>query len=221
MINLTNSSATPGKKRQYYSTGNKIINSCSGYDTVRLVFQLVGDGVAWSGSSCLWLAHLPHAWPHAADFGGYCLVNGILTLVAAFRRARDQARWWALALEGVASLVAGGVTLFWPGLTSLALLYVVAAWALITGLLQIGTAIRLRKQITGEWVLIASGLMSVVFGLFLVFMPLTGALVVAWWIGAYAFAFGILLVILAFRLRRRTARPASAHAMGPERPATL
>jgi len=154
-------------------------------------------------------------------FGGYCLVNGILTLIAAFRRARDQPRWWALALEGVASLVAGGVTLFWPGLTSLALLYVVAAWAIITGLLQIGTAIRLRKQITGEWVLIASGLMSVVFGLFLVFMPLTGALVVAWWIGAYAFAFGILLAILAFRLRRRTARPASAHAMGPERPATL
>ena len=154
-------------------------------------------------------------------FGGYCLVNGVLTLVAAFRRARDRPRWWALALEGVASLVAGMVTLFWPGLTSLALLYVVAAWAIITGLLQIGTAIRLRKQIMGEWVLVASGLMSVAFGLFLVFMPLTGALVVAWWIGAYAFAFGILLVILAFRLRRRAARPAAVHTMSTERPATL
>lgn len=73
-------------------------------------------------------------------FGGYCIVAGILTLLAAFRRGRAQRRWWELVLEGAASIVAGVLTLVWPGLTLLGLLYVAAVWAIVTGLLQIGTA---------------------------------------------------------------------------------
>ncbi|WP_375433964.1 HdeD family acid-resistance protein [uncultured Hymenobacter sp.] len=141
-------------------------------------------------------------------FGGYYFINGVLTLVAAFRGGRHQPRWWSLAVEGVASLLAGIITLLWPGVTSLALLYVVAAWAIITGVLQIATGIRLRKQITNEWVLIVGGLLSVGFGILLLLVPVAGAVVVAWWVGCYAFAFGILLSVLAFRLRRQTtARP--------------
>lgn len=143
-------------------------------------------------------------------FGGYCLVNGILTLVAAFRGGRNQPRWWALAVEGVASLLAGIITLVWPNVTSLALLYVVAAWAIISGAMQIGTGIRLRKQINNEWVLIVGGLLSIGFGVLLLLVPVAGAVVVAWWVGSYAFAFGILLSVLAFRLRRQAASaPAS------------
>jgi uncharacterized membrane protein HdeD (DUF308 family) len=137
--------------------------------------------------------------------GGYCLINGVLTLVAAFRRGRNQPRWWSLAVEGVANLLTGLIILAWPGLTSLALLYVVAAWAIVTGMMQIGTGIRLRKQLTNEWVLIVGGLLSIGLGLLFLFVPVAGALVMAWWVGSYAFAFGILLGVLAFRLRRRAA----------------
>lgn len=143
-------------------------------------------------------------------FGGYCLVNGVLTLIAAFRGGRGQPRWWALAVEGIASLLAGTITLLWPGVTSLALLYVVAAWAILTGALQIGTGIRLRKQISNEWVLIVGGLLSIGFGLLFLAMPAAGAVVVAWWVGSYAFAFGILLSVLAFRLRRQATAAASS-----------
>lgn len=135
-------------------------------------------------------------------FGGYCVVAGILTLVAAFRRGRAQPRWWALVLEGVASLAAGVLTLVWPGLTLLGLLSVAALWATVTGLLQIGTAIRLRKQLTGEWELVLNGLLSVAFGALVLFWPGAGALAVAWWVGAYLFTTGIVLAIVAFRLRR-------------------
>jgi len=135
-------------------------------------------------------------------FGIYCLVNGLLTLLTAFRRNRSQPRWWALALEGVASLLAGIATLAWPGITWVVLLALAALWAIVTGGLQVATAIRLRQQITGEWALIVSGLLSIIFGVLLWLAPLTGTLVLSWWLGAYAFAFGIMLSVLAFRLRR-------------------
>jgi len=144
-------------------------------------------------------------------FGGYCIVGGLLTLVAAFRRGRAQPRWWALVLEGAASVVAGVLTLVWPGLTLLGLLYVVALWATVTGLLQIGTAVRLRKHITGEWALVLSGILSVAFGVLVLFWPSAGALAVSWWVGSYLFTAGIVLAIVAFRLRRQAghAHPAA------------
>lgn len=135
-------------------------------------------------------------------FGIYCLVNGLLTLFTAFRRGRSQPRWWALALEGGASLLAGVATLVWPGITWVVLLSLAALWAIVTGGLQVATAIRLRKQLTGEWTLIMSGLLSIAFGVLLWLAPLTGTLVLNWWLSAYAFAFGIMLSVLAFRLRR-------------------
>lgn len=135
-------------------------------------------------------------------FGGYCIVSGILALVTAFRRGRTQPRWWTLVLEGAASIVAGVLTLVWPGRTLLGLLFVAAVWAIVTGLLQIGTAVRLRKQITGEWLLLLSGALSVAFGAVVVVWPGAAALAVSWWVGSYLFAAGIVLAILAFRLRR-------------------
>ena len=152
-------------------------------------------------------------------FGTYCLISGLLTLIAAFRSGKGQPRWWALALEGGASTLAGVFVLGWPGFSSLALLHLVALWAIVSGGLQIVTAIRLRKQITGEWVLMLGGLLSVGFGVLLVLMPIVGALAIAWWIGSYAFVVGILLAILAFRLRphssgvgsRQSQLPATGH----------
>lgn len=135
-------------------------------------------------------------------FGVYCLFNGVLTLVAAFRRSRHQPRWWALVLEGITSLLAGGLALVWPGITLLLVLSLIAFWAIVTGGLQMVTAVRLRKQLQGEWMLFGSGLLSVVFGVLLLLAPVTGVLVVSWWVGGYAFVAGIMLCVLAFRLRR-------------------
>src|SRR5215212_9659619 len=114
--------------------------------------------------------------------------------------------WWVLALRGLAAIVfgvlAGLVAAFWPGLTALALLYFIAAWAIVSGILEIVGAIRLRQEIEGEWALGLSGVLSVLFGVLLAAIPApAGLLSLVWLIGAYALAFGVFLLVLAFRLR--------------------
>jgi uncharacterized membrane protein HdeD (DUF308 family) len=106
-----------------------------------------------------------------------------------------------LLLEGLVSIAAGLVTFFWPGLTALVLLYVVAAWALVTGVLEIVVAVSLRKRIRGEWWLALSGILSVITGGLMMWAPDAGALALVLWIGAYAVVFGALLIGLALRLR--------------------
>ena len=94
------------------------------------------------------------------------------------------------------------MTFFWPGITTIALLMVIAAWAIVTGVFAIAAAIRLRKQIQGEWLLGLSGALSVLFGLALIAFPLAGALTIAWLLGAYALALGVVLIVLGIRLRK-------------------
>jgi uncharacterized membrane protein HdeD (DUF308 family) len=140
-------------------------------------------------------------------FGAYALVDGVLSIATAVRR-RGADRWWLLLVEGIAGVLAGLVTFFWPAITAIVLLYLIAAWALVTGVLEIAAAIRLRKAITGEWLLALSGVASVILGVLLMIAPGPGALAVVIWIGAYAFVFGALLIGLSFRLRSlRTPRP--------------
>ena len=135
-------------------------------------------------------------------FGAYAIVEGVFNIIAAARsRSGEGPRWWLL-LEGLVSIAAGIVTFAWPGLTALVLVYVIAAWAMVTGVLEIIAAVRVRKQITGEVWWILSGILSVVFGVLLMIAPGAGALALVLWIGAYAVIFGALLVGLAFRLRR-------------------
>ncbi len=134
-------------------------------------------------------------------FGAYALVDGALSIVAAIARPGATDRRWLLALEGLAGVAAGLVAFFWPGITALVLLYVIAAWALVTGVLEIVAAIRLRREIQGEWALLLSGVLSVLFGLLLGFFPRAGVRAVLWVIASYAIVFGILMVIHAFRLR--------------------
>jgi uncharacterized membrane protein HdeD (DUF308 family) len=136
-----------------------------------------------------------------ALFGAYALVDGIFALVAAVRAAERHQRWGPLLLEGVSGIVVGVLTFAWPGVTALILLYFIAAWAILTGLFALMGAVRLRREIDGEWLLGLTGLLSVVFGLLLVAFPGAGALTVVWLIGTYALIFGVLLVWLALRLR--------------------
>jgi len=134
-------------------------------------------------------------------FGAYALVDGVFNIVAALRDARGDRGWWALLLSGVAGVVAGLIAFAAPAFTALVLLYMIAAWALVTGALEIATAIRLRRHITGEWLMALNGALSIVFGGLVMVAPVVGALALVLLVGAYAFVSGLLLVALGFRLR--------------------
>jgi uncharacterized membrane protein HdeD (DUF308 family) len=134
-------------------------------------------------------------------FGAYALVDGVFAVVGVFGGTRGGTPRWLLLLEGVVSILAGIIAFVFPGLTAIALLYLVAAWAVITGLAEIATAIRLRQEIRGEWALILGGILSVLFGLILAVLPGVGILSLIWLVGAYAVAFGVLLLVSAFRVR--------------------
>src|SRR5262245_37791383 len=109
-------------------------------------------------------------------FGAYAFVNGVLAVASTLRRRGETDHWGMMLLEGIVGIGAGLVTLFWPGLTALALLYVIAAWALVTGAFEIATAIRLRKVLHDEWLLVLGGLASIGLGVLLVAFPRTGVL---------------------------------------------
>jgi uncharacterized membrane protein HdeD (DUF308 family) len=136
-------------------------------------------------------------------FGAYALVDGVFSIVGVFGGTRGGTPRWLLFVEGVVSILAGLIAFVFPGLTAVALLYLIAAWAVITGISEIATAIRLRQEIQGEWALILGGIASVLFGLILAVLPAVGILSLIWLIGAYAVAFGILLLITALRVRGR------------------
>jgi uncharacterized membrane protein HdeD (DUF308 family) len=136
-------------------------------------------------------------------FGAYALVDGVLALVTAFSRAgRATGRRPWLIVEGVLGIAAGVVTFVWPQITAVALLALIAAWAVLTGVIEIIAAVRLRRELQGEWLLALSGALSVLFGVLIVLWPGAGALAVVWLIGVYAIVFAITLLMLAFRLRR-------------------
>jgi len=134
-------------------------------------------------------------------FGIYAIADGLLAVWMAIAGRADNEQWWVVLLWGLVGIGAGILTFLVPQLTALALLFYIAIWAVATGMLQIVMAIRLRREIRGEWVLILAGLASVAFGVLLVANPGAGALAVLWLIGAYAIAFGVLLVVLAFKAR--------------------
>ena len=131
-------------------------------------------------------------------FGAYALLDGVFNILASFRA---RAQHWALLIEGLIGIAAGVLTFAWPGITAMVLLYVIAFWAIFTGVMEVIAGIRLREVIEHEWWLILMGIASLLFGLLILIAPGTGALAIVIWIGAYALIFGIMLLALAFRLR--------------------
>ncbi len=134
-------------------------------------------------------------------FGAYALVDGVFAAWAGLAHINESPHWWVFVLEGLVGVAAGVATFLWPGATGLVLLYLIAAWAIITGFLEIAAAVRLRRLIQNEWVLGLSGLVSLALGVLLVLQPRVGAVALVWTIGAYAIIFGILFIVLGFRLR--------------------
>jgi uncharacterized membrane protein HdeD (DUF308 family) len=134
-------------------------------------------------------------------FGLYALIDGVTNLILGLTRTRTHGRSWAHALQGVAGIVAGILTFLWPGVTALVLVLFIGAWAIVTGGFEIAAAIRLRRVIKGEWLLALSGILSIVFGVLIFAFPGAGAVGIAWILGIYAAAAGMVLIALGLRLR--------------------
>ncbi|KTT25123.1 membrane protein [Pseudacidovorax intermedius] len=135
-------------------------------------------------------------------WGAYALVDGVFALMAGFKMRHEGRPLWAVVLLGLLGVAAGIVALVWPGMTALTLVMVIGAWAVVGGVFQIATAIRLRREIEGEWAYVLSGALSVLFGLALLVAPGAGAVAMAWLIGGFALAYGVLMLVLAFRVRK-------------------
>jgi uncharacterized membrane protein HdeD (DUF308 family) len=172
---------------------------------------IVGDwrGIALRGVAAVVFGLLTLIWPGLTLtalvylFGAYALVDGVFTIGAVIAQAPEtRGRRVILVLQGLLGVAAGIVTFVWPDITALALLYVIAAWAIVTGVLEIVAAIQLRAELHNEWLLVLGGVASVIFGILLLITPGPGALVITWLIGWYALFFGVVMLGLAWRLHR-------------------
>jgi uncharacterized membrane protein HdeD (DUF308 family) len=143
-------------------------------------------------------------------FSAYVLVDGIVGITSAVRAMHRRDQWGLLVLEGIINILVGIGAFLWPGLTVLAFVLLVAAWALVTGGLMAAASFRLNLDHGRVWLLLG-GLLSVAFGVLLIITPVIGAAVLTWWMGAYALAFGIALVIFSFKLRARQDERARPH----------
>ena len=163
--------------------------------------------LALRGVAAVLFGILVFVWPGASLavlvllFGAYAFLDGIFALAATAKASAEGRRAWPVLAEGLAGIAAGLVAVIWPGITTLVLLYVIAAWAVITGVFEILAAVRLRAEIRNEWLLGVGGLASAAFGAFLFLAPGAGMLAVLWLIGGYAVCFGVVLLALAVRVR--------------------
>ena len=138
-------------------------------------------------------------------FGAYVFVDGVLGVYSAIKSRNESRHWWMVLLWGLTGVVFGVLTVINPAITALVLTIYIGVWALMTGVLQIVAALRLRKEIDGEWILVLGGLLSVLFGIFVLAQPGAGLMAMLWVLATYAVIFGVLMVILAFKIKKVTA----------------
>jgi uncharacterized membrane protein HdeD (DUF308 family) len=155
-----------------------------------LIFGILA--VALPGIAIFWLVVL---------FAAYMLIDGVFAIVAGIRAARHHVRWWPFALEGVADIAAGLIAVIWPTISAIVLVYLVAIWAIVTGVFMVSAGFAPGRP-HGAWLLVLSGALSVLLGIVFIGWPGAGVLAIGLWIGIYAIAFGIVLLVFAFRLRR-------------------
>jgi uncharacterized membrane protein HdeD (DUF308 family) len=143
-------------------------------------------------------------------FSAYAFADGVFAIIASVRAARQHDKWGLLVFEGIVNIFAAIIAFLWPGITVLIFVLLVGTWAVLSGGLMLSAALRLDSD-HGRWWLALGGLASVIYGALLIFAPFAGALVLTWWLGAYAIVFGFALIAAAIKLRaRRGDRPGSA-----------
>jgi uncharacterized membrane protein HdeD (DUF308 family) len=157
---------------------------------------------AWPGATLMVLVTL---------YGVYAAIDGGLAIAAAFRGGTVMPRWW-LVLVGIISLGAAIAAFAYPGMTAMLLVMFIGAWGVARGVFEIIGAIQIRKEIEGEWILILHGVVSIIFGLLLLLRPGEGALALIWLIASYAIFVGLLLVMLAFKLKKHAPKAEAAPA---------
>lgn len=159
------------------------------------------------GIAALLFAALALLWPGLTLgillvlFASFAILEGSLAIIGAVKAVTEQRRWGALAFEGLTSVVVGLVVFVWPGISAVTLTYLIAFWAIVTGIFELAVAMRMRRVVKGEWIMALGGFMSLVFGFMVAARPGTGALAIVWILGAYAALFGLLLIGLGLRLR--------------------
>jgi len=134
-------------------------------------------------------------------FFAYAMIDGLVGIAGAVRAAEQHERWGSLLVDGLVDIAAAVIAVGWRGISNLSLLYVIAAWAIGSGASEIAAALRLRKSGLGDWLLVSSGIASFLLGILLIALSLATPLSIAYWLGAYAFVFGALLIALGLRLR--------------------
>lgn len=178
---------------------------------------------ALRGVAAIAFGCLAFAWPGltlqilVSLFGAFAFIDGMMSIVSAIRSRGEHL--WGLLLEGALGVVAGIGVLSWPGITAVLLVYVIAAWAVVTGALEVYSAVRLRKVIQDEWAWIIGGVLSLGFGIAMIITPGAGALALVWLIGIYAVFFGITLLVLAWRLHKLGAEREHRGGQSVQRPA--
>jgi uncharacterized membrane protein HdeD (DUF308 family) len=151
-------------------------------------------------------------------FAAYTLVDGVFGIVSAVRAARQHERWGFLLFEGIIDIITAAVAFLWPGITVVAFVLLVAVWAILTGAMMLAAAFRLDID-DGRWWLVFAGLVSLIYGVLLVVAPMIGAVVLTWWLGAYALVFGVSLLVL-LALGCGLVRTSNSVARLPRRPST-
>ena len=163
--------------------------------------------VVLRGVAAIIFGILAFAWPGITlltlvlFWGAFALVDGVLAIIAAVKGGNPMPRWW-LAIVGLAGIAAGALTFLMPGLTALVLVTFIAVWAIVLGVMEIIGAIKLHKEIQGEWLLILNGAISVLFGIVLLWRPVTGAIALVWIIGAYAIILGVIYVMFGLKMKK-------------------
>lgn len=135
-------------------------------------------------------------------FAAYAFTDGVFAIAAAVMAAKGHERWGLLILEGLVDIAAGVTAVMWPGLTVIVFVTLVAFWALLSGGLLLAASFKVDAD-HGRWWMALGAVVSILYGVALIIAPLVGAVVLTWWIGAYAIVFGITMLILAFRLRSK------------------
>ena len=136
-------------------------------------------------------------WALVILFAAYAIIEGAAMIVF----GRKLGNWFWYALAGIVSCAAGVIAIAWPGITAMALLWVIGAWAILSGIFQVMAGWNIRKEVEGEWILFVGGALSILFGLMLFVRPGAGALSVVWLIGTFMILFGLLQVVLSFKLK--------------------
>jgi uncharacterized membrane protein HdeD (DUF308 family) len=161
---------------------------------VAVLFGLAA--IVWPGLTALVLVYL---------FGAFAFVDGIVAVVVSLQERAIVPRWWVLLIEGIVGILIGVLTFFSPIVTALVLLYLIATWAILTGILEIAAAFSMRRALALEWTLAIAGILSIILGILLAIQPVNGILAVVWIIGVYAIVFGVLLIIRSFQFRSAAA----------------